>query len=77
MNGLREQMEKISYDNMNKNTPGVLAALKDEMKGGQMAKQIEKRLGGKKYQTSLIAQSTILAAYYISKNPQVLTEVKE
>jgi hypothetical protein len=76
MNTLRKQMEQIAYDSLCKHDPRIVSAIKAELKSGRTVKQIEKSLGGKKFQTSLIAQSAILAAYHIKNNPHLLDEIK-
>lgn len=77
MDDLRKKMEQIAYDSLCKHEPKIIEAMKEEMRRGRTVKQIEKSLGGKKHQTSLIAQSAILAAYHIKNNPCLLTDEKQ
>ena len=73
MNALEKEMQKIAYILLCKHAPREVEAIKDDLRKGRTPRQIEKSLRTKKFETSLIANSAILAAYHIKEHPELLT----
>ena len=72
MNALEKEMHKIAYKLLCEHHPHIVDAIKDDLRKGRKARQIAKSLSTKKFQTSLIANSAILAAYYLEENKELL-----
>lgn len=71
---LREQMREISYNSMKEINPGVISKLKEMLKSGTKAKQIEKFVSKTYGNGDLTANSTILAAYHMENHPETLLD---
>jgi len=73
-NQFRTQMDEAAYNSILKVNPGVIKALRQALKNGQTAKQIEKSFRRKYGNGNLTAMSTICAAYHIEAHPELLNE---
>ena len=67
-------MDEAAYNSILKVNPGVIKALRQALKNGQTAKQIEKSFRRKYGNGNLTAMSTICAAYHIEAHPELLNE---
>jgi hypothetical protein len=72
MNTLKTQVNEAAYRSMLTVNPGVIEALREALKNGQTARQIEKSFRKKYGDGNLTAMSTICAAYHIEAHPELL-----
>lgn len=70
----KTQMDEAAYKSLLKINPGVIDALKQALKNGQTAKQIEKRFRKKYGNGNLTAMSAVCAAYHIEAHPELLNQ---
>lgn len=73
-NQFKTQIDEAAYNSMLKVNPAVIEALKEAMKKGQTARQIEHHMLKKYGSGNLTATSTVCAAYHIEAHPELLNE---